>query len=483
MLRRGLSDSVNRMARIRANDPAARAHWRGLANEFSESGWYHSIELPDGQVLEGLQSLEQQKERLRRLPVPDDLSGKRVLDIGTWDGWFAFEMERRGADVTAIDSIEQPAFYLARDRLGAKVDYRVMDVYQLSAKTDGRFDLVLFLGVLYHLKHPLLGLEKVCEVTRDTALVESYVIDEGLPADGQAGSAPVMEFYEEDELANRLDNWVGPNTACLLALCRAAGFARVKLLSVIEQRAHVACYRHWDPEPDSPTQPRPVLSEALNLRTAETHFESRLNDYVSLWFEWSRVESGQAESGGGESDAPELEIATVFPEIGGYGVRPIFVGRKTGNAWQVNCKLPPGLAPGPHQVRVRTAGSIFSDPVEIVVDGEPRPIDLRQLKIVSVTDAETFDENRVWLGKETWASLWVEGLPASVRREHLKVRFGEAALAVSYVGPADKDGYRQVNVQLHPSTVPGEYPVAVSCGGAVSAPVPVRVSHPDEAGR
>ena len=194
-----------------------------------------------------------------------------------------------------------------------------------------------------------------------------------------------------------------------------------------------------------------------------------------------RVRAGRV--WGGESDAPELEIATVFPEIGGYGVRPIYVGRKTGNAWQVNCKLPPGLARGTHEMRVRTAGSLFSDPVEIVVDGEPRPIDLRRLKIVGVTDAETFDENRVWLGKETWASLWVEGLPAAVRREHLKVRFGEAALAVSYLGPADKDGYRQVNVQLHPSTVPGEYPVAVSCGGAVSAPVQVRVSRPHEAGR
>ena len=54
------------MARLRANDPATHAHWRGLADKFSESGWYHSIELPDGQVVQGLQTLEQQKERLRR---------------------------------------------------------------------------------------------------------------------------------------------------------------------------------------------------------------------------------------------------------------------------------------------------------------------------------------------------------------------------------------------------------------------------------
>ena len=453
------------MARIRANDPGTRAHWRGLADEFSESGWYHSIELPDGEVLQGLQSLDQQKQRLERLPIPDDLSGKRVLDIGTWDGWFAFEMERRGADVTAIDNIEQPAFYLARDRLGSKVDYLVMDVYDLSARTAGRFELVLFLGVLYHLKHPLLGLEKVCEVTRDTALVESYVIDEGLPTDGEAGSVPVMEFYEEDELANRLDNWIGPNTACLLALCRAAGFARVELLCVVEQRAHVACYRHWEPEPKKPSQPRPVLTEALNLRTSEKQFESRRDDYVSLWF---------------ECDTPGLTVANVLPEIGGFGVRPIFVGRKHENAWQLNCKLPPGLGAGPHDVRIRTVDSQFSALVSISVDLQQQPLDLGRLKIVGATDAETFDEYQVWLGKETWASLWVEGVPESVGRDGVKVRLGEAALPVSYLGPIDKNGYRQINVRLHPSTVAGEYPVAVGCGGAMSAPVRVRVSRPEE---
>ena len=224
----------------RASAPEELCHWERLAEEFAENGWYHSIELPDGRVIEGLQSLEQQKRRLEKFPIPEDLTGKRVLDIGTWDGWFAFEMERRGAEVMAIDCVEQPAFHLAYDLLGSKVDYRVMDVADLSVERAGRFDIVLFFGVLYHLKHPLLALEKVCEITKDLALVESFVTGGELLAEGEQ-QRPSMEFYETGELCGRLDNWVGPNTRCLLAFCRTAGFARVELVETLSQRAHVVC--------------------------------------------------------------------------------------------------------------------------------------------------------------------------------------------------------------------------------------------------
>ena len=64
-------------------------------------GFYHSIELPDGRVLEGILKIDTLKERLKAMSIPADLRGKRALDIGTWDGWFGFEMERRGAEVMA----------------------------------------------------------------------------------------------------------------------------------------------------------------------------------------------------------------------------------------------------------------------------------------------------------------------------------------------------------------------------------------------
>jgi len=67
-------------------------HVRIWKEEFESAGWWHSFELPDGSVIEGKCNLGGLKERLARFPIPEDLTGKRVLDIGTWDGWFAFEL-------------------------------------------------------------------------------------------------------------------------------------------------------------------------------------------------------------------------------------------------------------------------------------------------------------------------------------------------------------------------------------------------------
>src|SRR6266850_1398409 len=75
-----------------------------------EKGWWHSFELPDGTLIEGPNSLAGQKTRIGQFPIPEDLTGKRVLDIGAWDGWFSFEMERRGAEVVAIDNWDNPRF-------------------------------------------------------------------------------------------------------------------------------------------------------------------------------------------------------------------------------------------------------------------------------------------------------------------------------------------------------------------------------------
>src|ERR1700687_2442862 len=87
--------------------------------ELNRLGWYHSLELPDGQVIQGLQTREQLRLRLAQSPIPADITGMRVLDIGAWDGWFSFEMEKRGAQVLAIDSTEHTQFRVARELLGS----------------------------------------------------------------------------------------------------------------------------------------------------------------------------------------------------------------------------------------------------------------------------------------------------------------------------------------------------------------------------
>ena len=184
---------------------------RRQIERLNKLGWYHSIELPDGRVIEGHQSIEQLKQRIAQFPIPQDLRGKRVLDIGAWDGWFSFEMERRGAEVMALDATRSTRLLEAKKLLGSQIDYYVGDICRLTYRDLGTFDIVLFFGVLYHLKHPILALENVCGMCRDLACIESFVTGT------DAAAVPVMEFYETTELRGQLDNWVGPNVPCLMA--------------------------------------------------------------------------------------------------------------------------------------------------------------------------------------------------------------------------------------------------------------------------
>src|SRR5689334_21866545 len=99
-----------------------------LIGELGKLGWYHSIELNDGTVIPGIQTIAQLRERIERYPIPRDLRGKCVLDIGAWDGWFSFEMARRGAEVVAVDSARQEKFLEAKRLLNSKVEYVIEDI-------------------------------------------------------------------------------------------------------------------------------------------------------------------------------------------------------------------------------------------------------------------------------------------------------------------------------------------------------------------
>jgi len=114
----------NRMIPARSIREARRR--AGFGKELAKNGWYHSFELPDGTRINGHLSLAHQCERYARYPIPGDLRGKRVLDIGAWDGWFSFEAERHGAAVVAIDCVDIPNFRHVHRKLASKVDYRVI---------------------------------------------------------------------------------------------------------------------------------------------------------------------------------------------------------------------------------------------------------------------------------------------------------------------------------------------------------------------
>src|SRR5512132_1117781 len=133
-----------------------------LKSRVAAIAWYHTIDLGGGVVTQGIDDTPQ---RLARVQLPASLTGQTVLDIGAWDGFFSFECERRGAArVVAADYYSwhgggwgtKAGFSLAREALGSRVEDVDVDVMDLSPERMGTFDIVLFLGVLYHLRHPFL---------------------------------------------------------------------------------------------------------------------------------------------------------------------------------------------------------------------------------------------------------------------------------------------------------------------------------------
>ena len=167
-----------------------------------------------------------------KIQIPDDLTGMTVLDVGAWDGFFSFEAERRGAErVLAVDSFSwdgggwgsRDGFDLAREALGSRVEYETVEVLDLSPETVGVFDLVLFLGVLYHMRHPLLALERIASVTRKQLILETHVDLIGL-------RRPAAAFYPGEELNTDASNWWGPNPAAIEGMLRTVGFTSVDVI-------------------------------------------------------------------------------------------------------------------------------------------------------------------------------------------------------------------------------------------------------------
>src|SRR3954453_449423 len=143
--------------------------------------WYHTIDLGAGVVTRGV---DDSPVRLARAQLPASLHGKSVLDVGAWDGFFSFESERRGAArVVAADHVSwhgtgwgtKAGFNLARESLGSRVEDVDIDVLDLSPERLGTLDLVLFLGVLYHVRPPFLALERVASVTGGQLILETVI--------------------------------------------------------------------------------------------------------------------------------------------------------------------------------------------------------------------------------------------------------------------------------------------------------------------
>ncbi len=199
-----------------------------IMDDLATIPWFHRIDLGNGLVTPGSDDTQKKLEEIR---LPERLDGQSVLDIGAWDGFFSFEAERRGAarvvavdgGVWAVPEIGRRGFDFAKETLASQVEPIQMEVLQLGPEHPGVFDLVLFLGVLYHVPHPLEALLRVSACTRSHLILETHV-------DLLDIERPAIAYYPDDECTHDTTNWNGPNTAAVEAMLRTAGFNRVESL-------------------------------------------------------------------------------------------------------------------------------------------------------------------------------------------------------------------------------------------------------------
>jgi len=234
-----MPDAALRTAQDATESPAVAR----LRARLGDLGWYHTQELAPGLVTPGMFDL---RPYVNRYGIPEDLSGKRVLDVGTFEGFWAFELERRGGDVTAIDvdriqDLDWPprlrpkedgrrgeGFELARAALGSGVERIGLSVYDATPEQlGGTFDLVFCGSVLIHLRDPMLALERMAGLCRGRfILADEY--SRRLRILPVAGA----EFRGETPWST----WWRPSIRAWLSMVRTAGFEDVRRLGRYNMR-------------------------------------------------------------------------------------------------------------------------------------------------------------------------------------------------------------------------------------------------------
>jgi tRNA (mo5U34)-methyltransferase len=215
--------------------------------------WWHEIELAPGIVTPGDDSNRMKLPILDGIGLPPDMRGLRVLDIGASDGFFSFEMEKRGAQVLAMDFVPETytGFATARKILDSHVEYRMDNVYNLAPEKYGPFDIVLFMGVLYHLRKPLAALDAIRSVMKPGAqlFVGTMMIDEYfLLPDGTVSTldavnplvktVPLWQSYPGGSLNGDFTNCFAPNRKALEVALEEAQF-RVEQTQTVSMGGYV----------------------------------------------------------------------------------------------------------------------------------------------------------------------------------------------------------------------------------------------------
>ena len=212
-----------------------------IQEEIKQLGpWFHNLHLPGGEQTapnHTLGDFPAFKWRDLQAHLPADLTGWRVLDVGCNAGYYAVELARRGAQVLGIDVdphyLRQAAWVARQFGLESRIELRQLQVYDV-ARLDGEFDLIWYMGVLYHLRYPLLSLDILARKTRRLLMFQTLTMpgqdDQPVPPDFSlddrqqmlAPHWPKMAFIEK-RMAGDPTNWWAPNHACIEAMLRSCG--------------------------------------------------------------------------------------------------------------------------------------------------------------------------------------------------------------------------------------------------------------------
>ncbi len=239
MFTRGGDTSASPPAATRvAEPPNAPSRDEALALVRSFPYWYQRIYLGNGVYTIDQPAYHEGVWHHLEPSIPSNLLGASVLDVGTNAGYFALQMKARQAGrvvgLEALDDYLRQA-ELCRRMWNADIQYLPIDAHQVSSLTE-EFDVVVFTGILYHLKNPLQVLEDVGRICRDAIVVETEVLVDHPDTRVHVRQGPtnqtkvtactrgIMKFIERDELNGDGSNWWVPDTECVLGMLRTAGF-------------------------------------------------------------------------------------------------------------------------------------------------------------------------------------------------------------------------------------------------------------------
>lgn len=227
---------------IRPIHTSRRLKQMDYSEKISKIKWLHSIELEPGVITPGIVPLQRLNRMAEDLALPQDMSNLTVLDVGARDGFFSFEAEKRGAQVIAVDiqTIDSIGLGVAKEILNSKVEFIQSNVYDLTLdKIGGRqVDVIFFLGLMYHLRHPLLAIDGLWDLLKPngTMFLETVYLDEYFVLNDNAFTSlenihpaltrsALLQYYRNDELnPGDFSNWFSPNRKALEDILYSGGF-------------------------------------------------------------------------------------------------------------------------------------------------------------------------------------------------------------------------------------------------------------------